>query len=64
MLLEQCATLALGHAAPDAELDAIVEGVGPALQDHRAMPADHGGFALGGASDEQLIRVGLSAPSL
>ena len=64
MLLEQCAALALGHAAPDTELDAIVEGVGAALQDHRAVPADHRGFALGGSSDEQLIGVGLAASGL
>ena len=64
MLLEQCAALALGHAAPDTELDAIVEGVGAALQDHRAVPADHRGFALSGSSDEQLIGVGLAASGL
>jgi hypothetical protein len=52
MLLEQGAALTFGHAAPDAELDAIVEGVGAAFQNHRAVPADHGGFALGGAADE------------
>ena len=33
MLLEQRATLALGHATPDAELDPVVQGVGPALSD-------------------------------
>jgi hypothetical protein len=52
MLLEQGAALTFGHAAPDAELDAIVEGVGAAFQNHRAVPADHSGFALGGAADE------------
>jgi hypothetical protein len=52
VLLEQGATLAFGHAAPHAELDAVVEGVGAAFQDHRTMPADNGGFALRGASHE------------
>ena len=64
MLLEQCAALALCHAAPDTELDAVVECVGAALQDHRAVPADHRGFALSGPSDEQLIGVGLAASGL
>ena len=32
MLLEQGAALTFGHAAPDAELDAVVEGVGAAFQ--------------------------------
>ena len=35
VLLEQGAALAFGHAAPDAELDAVVEGVGAAFEDHR-----------------------------
>src|SRR6185437_8034666 len=64
VLLEQCATLALGHTAPDAELDAVVEGVGAAFEDHRAVPADHCGFALGGAADEQFVGVGLPAACL
>ena len=60
VLLEQCAALALGHSAPDTELDAIVEGVGAAFEDHRAVPADHCGFALGGATDEQFVGIGLA----
>jgi hypothetical protein len=64
VLLEEGTALTLGHATPHAELDAVVEGVGTALDDHRAMPADDRGFALCGATDEQLIRVGLSASGL
>ena len=64
VLLEQCAALALGHAAPHTELDAVVEGVGAAFGDHRAVPADHCGFALGGAADEQFVGVGLPATGL
>jgi len=64
MLLEQGAALALGHATPDAELDAIIKRVGAALEDHRAMSADDCGLALCGTADEQLIGIGLAAPSL
>jgi hypothetical protein len=52
VLLEQCPALALGHASPDTELDAIVEGVGAAFQDHRTVSTNHGRFALGGAPDK------------
>src|SRR5258705_8984506 len=52
VLLEQGTALALGHAAPDAELDAVVEGVGAAFQNHRTMSTDHGRFALRGAADK------------
>ena len=64
MLLEQSATLAFGHPAPDTELHAVVEGIGTTFQDHRAVPADDGGFALRGTSDEQFVWIGLAAPSL
>lgn len=64
VLLEECATLTLGHASPHTELHAIVQGVGTAFRDHRAVPADHRGFALRGPSDEQLVRIGLATPSL
>ena len=64
MLLEQSATLTFGHAAPHAELDAIVECVGTAFGDDGAVPADDGGFALGRAANEKLVRIGLSAARL
>jgi hypothetical protein len=64
MLLEQGAALAFGHTAPDAELDAVVERVGATFQDHRAVPADDGGFALGGTPHEQFVWIGLAAPGL
>ena len=64
VLLEQSAALAFGHPAPDTELDAIVEGVGAAFEDHRAVTADDGGFALGGAAYEQLIGISLTAARL
>ena len=64
VLLEQCAALAFGHTAPHAELDAVVQCVGAAFQDHRAMSTDHGGFALGGAPDKKFVRIGLAAAGL
>jgi hypothetical protein len=64
MLLEQCATLPFGHATPHAELDPVVEGVGPAFQDDGTVPADHCGFALRGAPHEQFVGVGLAAAGL
>ena len=64
MLLEQGAALTLGHAAPHTELDAVVQGVGAALGDHRAVPADDRGLALGGAANEELIGIGRAAPGL
>ena len=64
VLLEQGAALAFGHAAPDAEFDLVVEGIGAALENHRAMPADNGGFALRGPAHEEFIWIGLAASSL
>jgi hypothetical protein len=64
MLLQQGAALAFGHATPDAEFDAIVERVSAAFGDDGAVPADYGGFALGSATDEQFIGIGLSATGL
>lgn len=58
MLLEQSASLALGHPAPDAEFHPVIQGIRAALGDHRTVPADHGGLPLGGTADEQLVRVG------
>ena len=64
MLLEQRATLAFGHAAPDAEFDAVIQGVGATFEDHWTMPTDDGGFALRCAANEEFIRIGLAASSL
>ena len=64
VLLEQGAALAFRHAAPDAEFDAVIQGVGATFEDHWTMPADDGGFALGCAANEEFIRIGLAASSL
>ena len=54
---EQCAALALSHAAPHAELDAVVEGIGQAVGAHDATGANGLGPVLGGSLDEQGVRV-------
>jgi hypothetical protein len=64
VLLEQGAALALGHATPHAEFDTVVQGVSTAFKDHRAMPADNGGLALGSAAYKELIWISLAAPGL
>ena len=64
VLLEQGAALAFGHAAPDAEFDAVIQGVGATFENHGTVPADDGGLALGGAADEEFIGIGLAASSL
>jgi hypothetical protein len=64
VLLEQGAALTLGHASPHAELHPIVEGVGTAFQDYRAMPADDRGFALRGPAYKELVGVSLTTACL
>jgi hypothetical protein len=64
VLLEQGAPLTFGHAAPDAEFDAVIQGVGAAFENHGTMPADNGGFSLGGAAYKEFIWIGLAASSL
>jgi hypothetical protein len=58
VLLEQGPALALGHTAPHPELDLVIQRVRSALLHYGTVTADHCGFALGGAPDEQLVRVG------
>lgn len=64
MLLEQGPALTLGHPAPDAELNPVVQGVSATLGDHRTVPTDHRCLALGGPTDEKLVRIGGSAQGL
>ena len=61
---QQRPPLTLGHPAPDPELDAVVERVGEALGPDRASPADRLGAVLGGALDEQRVRVRGTAPRI
>ena len=58
---QQRAALPLGHAAPHAELDPVVERVGQALVPHRAAAADPLRHVLLGALHEQRVRVATPA---
>ena len=64
VLLEQGTALAFGHATPYAEFDAVIECIGAAFEDHRAVSTDDCGLALCGTADEELIGIGLAASSL
>ena len=54
---EERAALALGHAAPDAPLDLVVERLGEALGAHRAPSAELLGLVLLRTAHEQLVRL-------
>ena len=58
---QQGTPLTLGHAAPDAELGPAVEGIGQAVEAHRAAHADGLGLVLGRAHDEQRLRIDIAA---
>jgi hypothetical protein len=64
VLFEKGAALAFGHATPDTEFDAVVEGIGATFQNHRTVTADDGGFALRCAAHEEFIGIGLTATGL
>ena len=64
MAAQHGAALAFGHAAPDTELGPVVEGVGQALGDDRALLTDDLGVLLRGARDEEGVRVVADASSL
>ena len=54
---EQRPALALGHATPDAELDAVVQRIGQALGADSAAAADQLGPVLRRALNEELVRI-------
>ena len=54
---EKCAALTLGHATPDAELDAVVESIGKAVGAYHAAGANGLGPVLGGSLHEKGVRV-------
>lgn len=62
MLAQQRSALTFGHASPDPELNAIVECICTTLELDWAMTADRRSLALGGSTDEQLVRIDLAAP--
>ena len=49
--------MAFGNPAPDTEFDAVIERIGGALDDHRAVSTNHRGFSLGCAAHEQFVWV-------
>ncbi len=55
---QQGTALPLGHPAPDAKLDAVVQRVGQAFGPDLATPADQLGSVLRCALDKKLVRVG------
>jgi hypothetical protein len=62
MLLDQLAALTLGHAAPDAEPDLIVERFDQTLGNHRTLAAYDSGSSLGGATDEEFVGISGATP--
>ena len=58
---QQGAALPLGHATPNPELHAIIEGISEALGSHRAAQADVLGSLLSGSLDEEGVGVGAPA---
>jgi hypothetical protein len=57
VLLEEGTAMTFGNPAPDTEFDAVIERIGSALDDHRAVSTDHRGFSLGRAAHEQFVWV-------
>jgi hypothetical protein len=57
MLPDELAALTLGHAAPDAELDPVVERIGKALGDDGALATYHSGSILRRATDEEFVGI-------
>jgi hypothetical protein len=64
VLLEECTALPLGHPTPNAELNAVIQGICAAFDDDRTVPTDHGRFALCGAADEKFIGISGATASL
>ncbi len=63
MLPDELAALTLGHAAPDAELDPVVERIGKALGDDGALATYHSGSVLCRPTDEEFVGIGGSTQS-
>jgi hypothetical protein len=64
VLLEERAALPLGHPAPNAELNAVIQRICAAFHDDRTVPTNHGRFALCGAADEKFIGISGATASL
>ena len=63
MLPDELPALTLGHPAPDAELDPVVERLGKALGDDGAVATDHSRSILRRATGEEFVGVSGSAQS-
>jgi hypothetical protein len=59
VLAQQCATLTFSHAAPDAELDPVVECIGETFEPDRTASADFLGVVLFSPLYEQRVRIAL-----
>src|SRR5690349_23975409 len=57
MLFDQLSALPLGHSAPDPELDLVVERIGKALRDHRALAAYDRRPFLGRTGHEEFVGI-------
>jgi hypothetical protein len=64
VLLEQRPPLPFGHAAPNTELDLVVERVGEALHSDGTVAAHRGRFALRGSANEKFVGIGRKAQPL
>src|ERR1700757_1512143 len=58
VLLEQHPPLAFGHAAPNTELDLVVERVGEALGDDGTVPANNSRFPLRRSANKEFVGIG------
>jgi len=63
MLPDELAALPLGRAAPDTELDPVVERIGKALGDDGALATYQSGSILCRATDEEFVGIGGSTQS-
>lgn len=61
-MAQHLATLTLGHASPDTELDLLVQGLCQALDDNFAVSADTLGALLSLAFDEEGVRLDGATP--
>ena len=64
MLLEQRPPLAFGHAAPNTELHLVVERLGEALGDDRAVLANSSRFPLRRSTNEEFVGIDGTTPRL
>ena len=64
VLAQQCTALTLGQPAPNTKLDAVIQSIGTAFGQHRAVAADDRRLALFCTAHKEGIRVTFTAFSL